>query len=81
MYQFWISLIAVGVMGYGLWAIFNLIHKQNAIVGIKTIQLLSIIFILPLLLILGLNNVLGRETIGPLLGVIIGYVLTGSWKE
>jgi hypothetical protein len=30
---------------------------------------------------LGIYNVLGRETIGTLLGVIVGYVLSGAWKE
>jgi hypothetical protein len=85
MSPFWttfiVSIIVAGVMGYGIWAIFNLINKQTAIVGVKTIQLISVVFILPLLTILGLSNIIGRETIGPLVGVIVGYVLTGSWKE
>lgn len=45
------------------------------------IQFLSIVFVLPLLLILGMFNVLGRETIGTIIGVIVGYVLTGFGKE
>jgi hypothetical protein len=31
--------------------------------------------------VLGLTNVLHGESIGPLIGVIVGYALSGSWKE
>jgi hypothetical protein len=81
MYQVWISLIAVLIMAGGLAGIFHLIIKQNASIGNKTIQLLAIVFVLPLLIVLGIMNVLGRETIGTLLGVVVGYVLSGSGKE
>jgi len=47
----------------------------------KTIQFLAIVFILPLMLVLGVMNVLGRETIGTILGVVVGYVLSGFGKE
>jgi hypothetical protein len=76
-----ISLIAVLIMAGGLAGMFYPIIKQNASVGIKEIQFLSIVFVLPLLIVLGIHNVLGRETIGTLLGVIVGYVLSGSGKE
>jgi len=33
------------------------------------------------MLALGVTNIIGRETIGPLIGVIVGYVLSGNWKE
>lgn len=81
MYQLSISIIAALVMAGGLYGVFYLVVKQNAVIGTKTIQLLAIVFTLPLLLILGIYNVLGRETIGTLLGVIVGYVLSGAWKE
>ena len=79
--QLWISLIIAVIMAGCLYGIFYLIVKQNATIGIRTIQLLAIVFTLPVLLILGVYNVLGRETIGTLLGVIVGYVLSGHWKE
>lgn len=79
--QFWIALLGVFIMAGGLGGIFYLIIKQNAAIGNKTIQFLSIVFVLPLLLILGMFNVLGRETIGTIIGVIVGYVLTGFGKE
>ncbi len=81
MFSMVISLIAVLIMAGGLAAIYYLITKQNATIGTKAIQFLAIVFVLPLLIVLGIHNVLGRETIGTLLGVIVGYVLSGSGKE
>jgi len=81
MYQIWIAVIAALIMAGGLGGIFYLIMKQNAVIGGKTLQLISIVLVLPLMLALGVTNVIGRETIGPLIGVIVGYVLSGNWKE
>ena len=81
MFQIWIAVIGALIMAGGLWGIFHLIIKQNAVIGTRTIQFLSIVFVLPLLLSLGAINVIGRETIGPLVGVIVGYALSGAWKE
>ncbi len=36
---------------------------------------------LPLLLILGITNSLGKDTIGTLIGVVVGYVLSGFGKD
>jgi hypothetical protein len=81
MYQIWIAIIGALIMAGGLGGIYYLIIKQNATLGVKTIQFLAIVFILPLLLVLGVMNVLGRETIGTILGVVVGYVLSGFGKE
>jgi hypothetical protein len=81
MFQLWIAVIAMLIMAGGLGGIFYLIIKQNAVIGTKTIQFVSIVFTLPLLIVLGVMNILGRETIGPLIGVIVGWALSGSWKE
>ncbi len=79
--QLWIGLIAVLIMAGGLGGIFYLIVKQNASIGVRTIQFLALIFVLPLLVVLGIFNVLGRETIGTVVGVVVGYVLSGFGKE
>jgi hypothetical protein len=77
----WIAIIGVLIMAGGLGGIFYLIIKQNATLGMKTIQFLAIVFILPMMLVLGVTNVLGRETIGTIIGVVVGYVLSGFGKE
>ncbi len=79
--QLWIGLIAVLIMAGGLGGVFYLILKQNVSIGNKTIQFLAIIFVLPLLVVLGIFNVLGRESIGTIVGVVVGYVLSGIAKE
>jgi drug/metabolite transporter (DMT)-like permease len=79
--QLWIGLVAVIIMAGGLGGILYLVIKQNAAIGTKTIQFLVVVFVLPLLIVLGIMNVLGRETIGTLLGVVVGYVLSGFGKE
>jgi hypothetical protein len=81
MYQIWIAIIGALIMAGGLGGIYYLLIKQNATLGTKTIQFLAIVFILPLMLVLGVMNVLGRETIGTILGVVVGYVLSGFGKE
>jgi hypothetical protein len=82
MYQnIWLAVIAAVIMAGGLGGIFYLIIKQNAVIGAKTLQLVSIVLVLPLMLALGVMNILHGETIGPLIGVIVGYVLAGSWRE
>ena len=81
MSQIWIAIIGALIMAGGLGGIYYLIFKQSATLGMKTIQFLAIVFIIPLMLVLGVMNVLGRETIGTILGVVVGYVLSGFGKE
>jgi hypothetical protein len=81
MYQIWIAVIAALIMAGGLGGIYYLIIKQNAVIGAKTVQFISVVFVLPLMLALGVMNVIGRETIGPLIGVIIGYVLAAGFGK
>lgn len=81
MSQIWIALIAVLIMAGGLGGVLYLVIKQQAGINNKIIQFLAITFVLPLLVALGVVNTLGRETIGTLLGVIVGYVLSGFGKE
>jgi hypothetical protein len=81
MFQLWIGVIGALIMAGGLGGIFYLVIKQNAVIGNKTIQFLAIVFVLPLMLVLGIFNILGRETIGTIIGVIVGYVLSNFGKE
>lgn len=81
MWQIWIGVIGVLIMAGGLGGLLYLIIKQTAVIGPRTIQFLAIVFVLPLLLVLGVSNVLGRETIGTVIGTVVGFVLSGSGKE
>jgi hypothetical protein len=81
MYQIWIAVIGAFIMAAGLGGVLYLIIKQGAGITTKMIQFLTIAFLRPLLLILGIMNSLGRDTIGVLLGVIVGYVLSGFGKD
>ncbi len=80
-YSVWIGIIGTLIMAGGLGGLFYLIIKQNAVIGTKVIQFLAIAFVLPLVLVLGVMNVLGRETIGTIIGTVVGYVLSGFSKE
>jgi hypothetical protein len=79
--QLWIGIIAVLIMAGALGGTYYLAIKQNAVIGNTTIRFLAIVFTLPLLIALGVTGVLHAETIGPLIGVIVGYVLSGAGKE
>jgi cytochrome c oxidase assembly factor CtaG len=81
MNQIWIAVIGALIMAAGLGGVLYLIIKQQAGITTKMIQFLTIAFMLPLLLVLGIINSLGRDTIGVLLGVIVGYVLSGFGKD
>ncbi len=81
MHQIWIAVIAALIMAGGLGGIYYLIIKQNATLGAKTIQFLSIALVLPLMLALGALNVLRAESIGPLIGVVVGYVLAAGFGK
>jgi hypothetical protein len=80
-YSIWISLLSVLIMAGGLGGVLYLVIKKQATINNKMIQFLAVTFVLPLLIILGIMNTLGRETIGTLLGVVVGYVLSGFGKE
>ncbi len=81
MYQIWIAIIGALIMAGGLGGIFYLIIKQNATLGIRTIQFIVIVFVVCLMLILGVMNILGRETIGTIIGVIVGFGISAFTKD
>jgi len=81
MNQMSIAVVAALIMAGGLGGIFYLIIKQNAVVGIRMLQFVAIVLIMPLMLALGVMNVLRSETIGPIIGVIVGYVLAAGFGK
>jgi hypothetical protein len=79
--QFWIAFIAVLIMAGGVAIVYQQVVKQNAVIGMQAIRFIGMVFILPILLILGLFSVLHAETIGTIIGVVVGYVLTLMGKQ
>jgi len=47
----------------------------------RAIQFLSVTFVVPTILILALQGILKAETIGTLIGALIGYLLSGIGTE
>ena len=82
MYQIWIAVIGAVIMAGGLGGVLYLVIKQQMAINTRLILFLTIALVVPLLLVLGIMNTLGRETIGTLLGVIVGFGLSlGIVKE
>jgi hypothetical protein len=81
MYQIWIAVIGAVIMAGGLGGVLYLIIKQQAAINTRLILFLTIALVLPLMLVLGIMNTLGRETIGTLLGVIVGFGLTLGFEK
>ncbi len=79
--RLFIELVAVLIMAGGLGGVFYDVLKNKKNIDSKAIQLTAVVFVLPLLLVLGFEGIIGRETIGPLLGMVFGYALSGTWKQ
>ncbi len=80
MLRLWVEVIAVLIMVAGIVGIFYSIIKHNLSLGIRTIQFLAVVFVLPVILILSLERSIGNEASAGLLGTIIGYALSGIGK-
>lgn len=50
-------------------------------IGVRVIQFLSVVFIIPTIIILAIHNSISSETIATLLGTVIGYILSGVGKD
>ncbi len=81
MYQIWIAVIGALIMAAGVGGILYLIIAKQAGISAKMIKFLAIACLLPLLLILGITNSLGKDTISTLVGVIVGYGLAGFGND
>jgi hypothetical protein len=73
----YIELIVALIMVISLGGVLFERIKYRKSIGIRTIQFMAIAFIFPVIIILALEGVLSAETIGTLIGTVIGYVLSG----
>ena len=70
-----LALVMVMGVGYAMWS--HMRPGSPKGVGARFIQLIALLVILPLVGILALEGKLSGETAGSLLGVAIGYTLSG----
>jgi len=65
------------LMGLSLVLVFIERFKSKKVLGVRTIQLLSVSLIIPAIIILAIEKVLSGETVATIFGGLIGYVLSG----
>ena len=68
-------LMAIGLIGI-LIRIFYRDKQEKPGITARTIQFLGLTFLIPAILILGLEQILSGETIAALVGAIVGYLLS-----
>ena len=76
-----VEAIAALIMVGGLVGVLIERFRSKRGIGVRVIQFLAIVFIIPTIVILALEKVLNTETTAALLGVIVGYVLSGIGKD
>jgi len=76
-----VEIIAALCMAGGLYGLYVAIIKHGTPFGPRALQLLALTFGLPLILILGLEGRIGNEASATLIGVVIGYTLSGFGKS
>ena len=76
-----VELLAVGIMLSSVFVVFWLVLRQQeqsgTSIGPRHIQFVSVCLIVPTILILGLEQVLSKETTATLIGGLTGYLLSG----
>lgn len=76
-----IEIVSLFIMACGLIGVFvERIWKDRGI-GVRVIQFLTVIFIVPAILILALEEILNTQTTATLLGAVVGYILSGIGKD
>ena len=72
-----VELILASIMFLAIIAIFYNRHKQNKGIGARIIQFTGILLIVPLIGILALEKILEPQTVGTIIGALLGYLLSG----
>lgn len=69
------------IMAGGLIGVFIDRCKQEKGIGLRIIQFLALVLVIPAIVILSLEEKLSNETTGALLGTVLGFVLSGIGKD
>jgi len=73
----WLEIVLAAALIGGIGAVFWERVFRDKGMGRRTIQLLSLLMIVPLAGLLALREVLSGEAVTTILGTILGYVLAG----
>ncbi len=79
--RFWIEIIAALTIPLAIAAIMYQRGQQGGAISIRTIQIMAIAVMAPLILILGLERVLEPSAVGALIGALLGYLLSGIGND
>ena len=77
----WIETTALFIMVIGVILIFIDRYRTKRGIGVRVIQLSTVVLILPIILILAIEGILESQTVGTLLGAAMGYILSGIGKD
>ncbi len=76
-----IEIVACLIMIFGLIGIFYERIKFQKGIGVRIIQFLAVVLLLPIILILAMEKILDNQTTATLIGAIVGYILSGIGKD
>jgi hypothetical protein len=81
--RFWIEIIAALTIPLAIGAVFYQRYQTGGggAMGLRTLQVLAIAVLAPLILILGLEKVLEPSAVGALIGALLGYLLSGIGND
>lgn len=80
--RFWIEIIAALTIPIAIGAVmYQRIQGSGGALGLRTLQVLAISVLAPLVLILGLEKVLEPSAVGALVGALLGYLLSGIGSD
>lgn len=76
-----LQLAGAATMIIGVVSLFCERIKTKKGIGVRVIQVLTVILVLPVVLILALEKIIMGETVATLIGAVIGYILSGIGKD
>lgn len=80
-WRFTVEILAVLIMLGGVGGIFYGVFKGTIALSVRTLQFLAIAMVVPAVLIMSLEQGIGKDSTAALLGTIVGYVLAGGVKN
>ncbi len=79
--KIWIEGVALLIMVLGVIGIFLERALTKRGIGVRIIQFATVVLVFPIILILALEGILESQTVGALVGTVVGYVLSGIGKD